>query len=136
MRPGPNLIRAIAAIAIIALLVPVATWMIWIVASSLLIVAVIATVEALSLRRVQLIVERPAKLALPLGESDSASLRIATSASRPLRIHLRQRWPELVSPRSVSRDAICRPGESVSLELDLRGVARGTAPIDPAYAAF
>ena len=41
-----------------------------------------------------------------------------------------------MTPRSTSREAICRPGESVSLDLDLRAVARGTAPIDPAYAAI
>src|SRR5207248_552250 len=127
MRPGPTLIRSVTAIAIAALLVPIAPRLAWLVAAALVVVAALATADALSLRRGALVVERPLKLALPLGENDTAPIRIATTASRPLRLMLRQRWPDLVSPRSATKHAICRPGESVSFDLDLRAIARGAA---------
>lgn len=136
MRPGPTLIRATIAIAAFSLLVPIAPQMAWIVAAALIVVAGFAAAEAISLRRVALVVERPAKLALPLGENDTAPIRVATNASHPLRLMLRQRWPELVTPRSTTKLAICRPGESVSFDLDLRAIARGAATIDRAYVAL
>src|SRR5438105_2196688 len=111
MRPGPTLVRATIAIAAFSLLVPIAPQLAWLIAAALVVVAALATAEALSLRRVALVVERPPKLALPLGEDDTAPIRIATSASRPLRLLLRQRWPDLVAPHSTTKHAICRPGE-------------------------
>jgi len=136
MRPGPLLIRALTAIAIAALLVPIVPALAWVIGAALIVVAGVATAEAISLKRVDLVVERPLKLALPLGENDTAPIRIATSASRPLRLMLRQHWPDLVAPRSTTKHAICRPGESVSFDLDLRAIARGAATIDRAYVAL
>jgi uncharacterized protein (DUF58 family) len=136
MRPGPLLLRALTAIAIAALLVPLVPQVAWIIAAALIIVAGFATAEAISLKRVVLVVERPPKLALPLGENDTAPIRIATSASRPLKLMLRQHWPDLVAPRSTTKHAICRPGESVAFDLDLRAIARGAATIDRAYFAL
>lgn len=136
MRPGPSLIRAVTTIAILALLVPISPWLAWAIAAALVIVAGFATAEAIALRRVSLVVERPPKLALPLGENDLAPLRIGTTASRPLRMMIRQHWPDLVAPRSVTKQAICRPGESVALDFDVRGIARGTATIDRAWVAL
>ena len=136
MRPGRTLLRSLTAIAIAALLVPVVPALAWVIAAALIIVAGFATAEAISLRRVELVVERPPKLALPLGENDTAPIRIATSASRPLRLLLRQHWPDLVAPRSTTKHAICRPGESVSFDLDLRAIARGAATIDRAYVSL
>jgi len=136
MRPGPLLLRALTAIAIAALLVPIVPALAWVIAAALLIVAGFATAEAISLKRVELVVERPPKLALPLGENDIAPIRIATTSSRPLRLLLRQHWPDLVAPRSTTKHAICRPGESVSFDLDLRAIARGAATVDRAYVAL
>jgi len=136
MRPGPLLLRALTAIAIAALLVPIVPALAWVIAAALMIVAGFATAEAISLKRVELVVERPPKLALPLGENDIAPIRIATTSSRPLRLLLRQHWPDLVAPRSTTKHAICRPGESVSFDLDLRAIARGAATIDRAYVAL
>ena len=136
MRPGPLLIRLTGGIAIFALLVPLAPWLAWGVAAAMAFVAAAAAWEALSLRRVALVVERPPKIALALGESDAASLRIGTTSSRALRLTVRQTWPDLVAPRSTSRDALCRPGESVSLDLDLRAIARGAATVERAWVAL
>jgi uncharacterized protein (DUF58 family) len=136
MRLGPLFIRAITSIAAFALLVPLAPWLAWGVAAALIVVAGFAAAEALMLRRVTLQVERQPKLALPLGENDVTAIRIGTTSRRPLRLELRQRWPELVAPRSTTKRGFCRPGESVSFDFDLRGVARGEAVIDPAWVAL
>lgn len=136
MRPGPLLIRAVLAIALFTLLLPVAPWLVWGAAAALIVVAGFAAAEALSLRGVSLVVERAPKLALPLGENDAASIRVATTASRPLRITLRQRWPELVAPRSTTKEGICRPGESIVFDLDLRAIQRGSATVDRAWVAL
>ena len=135
MRPGPLLIRVTGGIALLALLVPLAHWLAWAVAATLAAVAAAAAVEALSLRRVALVVERPPKVALALGESDTAPLRIGTTSSRNLRLTLRQTWPDLVAPRSVTREALCRPGEAVSLDLGVRAISRGTAAVERAWVA-
>ena len=136
MRPGPLLIRSFGVIALLALLVPAATWMVWIVTAAVAALAFAAAAEGLSLRRVGIVVERPETVALPLGEEDTTSIRVATSAARPLRLSVRQRWPELVSPPSTMREALCRPGESVQLDMSVRAVSRGTAEVDPLYVAF
>ena len=136
MRPGPLLIRAVIAIALFTLLLPVMPWLVWGAAAALIVVAGFTAAEALSLRGVSLVVERAPKLALPLGENDAASIRVATTASRPLRITLRQRWPELVAPRSTTKEGICRPGESIVFDLDLRAIQRGSATVDRAWVAL
>lgn len=136
MRPGPLLIRAAGAIAIVALLVPVATWMVWVVTAAVAALAVAAAAEALSLRRVVIVVERANTVALPLGEEDKTTIRVATTASRPLRLTIRQRWPALIAPPSTIKEALCRPGESVQLDMNVRAVSRGTAEVDPAFVAF
>lgn len=136
MRPGPLLIRAAGAIAIVALLVPVATWIVWIVTAAAAALAFAAAAEALSLRRVTIVVERANALALPLGEEDTATIRVATTASRTLRLTIRQRWPALIAPPSTIKEALCRPGESVQLDMNVRAVSRGTAEVDPAFVAF
>ena len=136
MRPGPLLIRAVVAIAFFALLLPVAPRLVWVAAAALIVVAGFAAAEALSLRGISLVVERAPKLALPLGENDAASIRIGTTASRPVRITLRQRWPELVAPRSTTKEGVCRPGESIVFDLDLRAIQRGSAAVDRAWVAL
>src|SRR2546430_1415898 len=136
MRPGPLLIRSLGAIALLALLVPAATWMVWVVTAAVAALAFAAAAEGVALRRVGIVVERANAVALPLGEEDTTSIRVATTAARPLRLVIRQRWPELVSPPSTVKEALCRPGESVQLDLNVRGVSRGTAQIDPAFVAF
>jgi uncharacterized protein (DUF58 family) len=49
---------------------------------------------------------------------------------------VRQRWPALVEPRSSTAEALCRAGEVVDLGFPIRGIARGTAVVEPLYAAF
>jgi Uncharacterized conserved protein (some members contain a von Willebrand factor type A (vWA) domain) len=136
VRPGPLLIRLTLILTALALLVPVAVWMAPVLAAALVALVATAVAEAIVLRRTRVTVERKPKLALPLDEADVATMRITTTASRPLRLVVRQRWPKLVTPRSQTLHAICRPREVLSLDLALRGVARGSMTTEPAYVAF
>ena len=132
MRPGPLLIRLVIALAALALLVPVAAWFVWIVLGGAALVAAFAIAEALLLRRIRIDVERPPKLALGLDEHETTTLVLRTDAARPLRVLVRQRWPRLVDRGSSTLAGIVNPGEALTLELPLRGIARGSATIDPA----
>ena len=123
-------------LAVPALLVPVAVWITPILALALMVLVTAAVAEAILLRRTRVTIERGAKVALPLDEADVATLRIRTTAARPVRLVVRQRWPQIVVPRSQSVRAICRPGEMLQIDLAVRGVARGSAPVEQAYIAL
>ncbi|HET7437803.1 MAG TPA: DUF58 domain-containing protein [Thermoanaerobaculia bacterium] len=135
MRPGPLLIRLLLILAASALLVPVWVGFAWVIAIAFVAIVVAAFVEALLLRRVRFEIERQAKLALPLDEKETAELRITTSARRALRLTIRQRWPELIEPRSGTVEGIVRAGEVLPVTLPVRGVARGEAAIEPVWIA-
>jgi uncharacterized protein (DUF58 family) len=130
------LIRLTLILAALALLVPVAVWMAPILAAAFVTLVVAAMVEAILLRRTVVTIERAPKLSLPLDEPDIATIRIATTSGRTLRLTIRQRWPMLVTPRSQTQRAICRPREVLSVDLALRGIARGAAATEPAHLAF
>ena len=130
------LIRLTLILAALALLVPVAVWLAPLLAAAFAALLGAAIVEAVMLRRTTITLDRAPKLALPLDEADVATIRITTSAKRPLRLTIRQRWPMLVSPRSQSVDAISRPREVLSIDLALRGVARGATNVEPAFIAL
>lgn len=135
MRPGPLLIRLAVLLAAASLLASVVPELLWalVAAGGLLLIAAVA--EALVLRRVTFRVERPAKLAVPLDERESVVARITTGSRRTLRLVVRQRWPDLVEPRSSVVHAVIRPGEALAVEMHPRGIARGTATVEPLYVA-
>lgn len=135
MRPGPLLIRLTLILATLALLVPIAVWMATMLAAGFLLVIAAAITEGVLLRRIGVSVERAPKLALPLDEADTATIRITTTARRALRIVVRQRWPEIVTPRSQTVYAISRPREVLAVDFALRGIARGSKTAEPAYVA-
>ncbi|HXA19766.1 MAG TPA: DUF58 domain-containing protein [Thermoanaerobaculia bacterium] len=123
-------------LAVLALLVPVAVWIAPILAAAFIVLLASAVVEAVILRRTALTLDRRPRIALPLDEADVAVIRITTTATRPLRILVRQRWPAIVTPRSQSVHAICRPREVLQVDLALRGIARGMNTAEPAYASL
>lgn len=135
MRPGPLLIRLAVIVAAAALLVAVWREFVWVIVAAGVALVVAAGVEALLLRRVQFFVERQAKLAVPLDERETVTVRITTTARRPVRLLLRQRWPEIVEPRAAVVEAVCRPGEALEIEFQVRGVARGTDDVEPLWIA-
>jgi uncharacterized protein (DUF58 family) len=133
MRPTPLLIRLTFLLAFAALLAAIVPMMVWAVAVAFGALLLAAGVEAFVLRRVRFDVERPAKLALPLDEREAIEVRI--TPTRAIRLTARQRWPELVEPRSSNADAICSARATVALPFAIRGIARGTATIEPLYVA-
>ena len=135
MRPGPLLIRLTALLAAASLLIAVVAEVVWVIAGAAALLFVAAVVEALLLRRVRFTIERQAKLAVPLDERETVIVRVTTNARRPLRLLIRQRWPELVEPRSSVVHALIRAGEMLAVELQPRGITRGTATVEPVYIA-
>jgi uncharacterized protein (DUF58 family) len=135
MRPASLLVRLTFLVAALALLVPLWVPAVWAVAGLFLLLVVAAAIEALALRRVRFRVERPLKVALALDEHEVTSMKITTTSPRALSMTIRQRWPEIVQPRAATVRAICRPGEALQIDLPLRAIARGTAPIERAFAA-
>ena len=135
MRPGPLLIRLAILLTAAALLVSVVPELLWALVAAVALLLVAAGVEALVLRSVVFRVERPGKVAVPLDERESVTVRLTTTARRPLRLLIRQRWPDLVEPRASVVHAIIRAGEALAVEMHPRGIARGTATVEPLYVA-
>jgi uncharacterized protein (DUF58 family) len=48
---------------------------------------------------------------------------------------VRQPWPDIVEPRSTSADALCGAGEMLEIPFTIRGIARGSAEVEPLYVA-
>ena len=136
MRPGPLLIRLSFLVAASAVLIPVAAEMIWLTLALTLALSVAAAGEALMLRGVRLNVERREEEALPLDEHETITLRLGARSPRALHMTVRQLWPDVVEPRSTSLSAICRPNEFVSLDMRVRGIARGSQPADRAWSSI
>jgi len=135
MRPAPLLIRLTILLAFAALLATVVPVMVSVVAAAFAILLIAAGLEAFALRRIRFEVERQAKLALPLDEREEVTVRITSNGRRRLRLTVRQRWPEIIEPRSSVADAVCGVGEVLTLPFMIRGIARGGAAIEPLYVA-
>jgi uncharacterized protein (DUF58 family) len=131
MRPGPLVIRLLAYIAILAVLCTIAAWFVWVVLAMFAAIAIAAIAEAVSLRRVRVEAERAAKIALALDETETTTLRITTTSRHPLRVIVRQPWPRIVDRPSTVLPGIVMPSEMLTLEMPLRGIARGSATIEP-----
>ncbi len=136
MRPGPLLIRMLVMVTALALLVPVAAWFVWVVIVALTAVCGIALTETLLLLRVRIWAERASRIALGIDETETTRLALHTDATRPLQMIVRQAWPRLVDRPSTVLEGICNPGETLTLELPLRGIARGSAKVEHAAVAM
>ncbi|HKS22540.1 MAG TPA: DUF58 domain-containing protein [Thermoanaerobaculia bacterium] len=130
MRPGPLLPRLLVITAALAALIPVAIWVEWVVVGAFALVVFAAGTEAVALRRVKLLAERPARIALALDEVETTAVDLSSNAARPLKMIVRQRWPELVAQRAIVADALCRPGEVVRVDMSVRAIARGSAVVE------
>jgi len=133
MRPGPLLIRLAIAVAALSLLVAVMPVLVWGVVIAGVIVLAFAVAEAFALRGIRFDADRQPKVALNLAEEEETTIRLSSNASVAMRLIARQHWPEIVAPRSTTLEAIIRPGEVLGLDFRVRGIARGTAEIDPLY---
>ena len=64
-----------------------------------------------ALRRLQVFAETDATHVLSLGEAETVTLSVRTSAPRPVRLLLRQVWPSLIDETASERAGLVRPGE-------------------------
>jgi uncharacterized protein (DUF58 family) len=138
IRPGPRLLRGLALVALPALLAPVAPWAPALSALGLAGVAALAAREAFALRRLRVTAERPEAIVLSLDEEESLPLRLSTSADRPVRMAVRQVWPDLLDRPASAFQGVCRPGESLEPPAPasaVRAIARGSAPLAPPWIA-
>ena len=72
---------------------------------------------------------------LSLGEDERVPLALASDAARPLELTLRQLWPDLVDRRASRLSGRLEPGRTLALELPVRAVKRGTAPLPAPWLA-
>jgi uncharacterized protein (DUF58 family) len=135
LRPGKHFVRLIGILAALALLVTIFVPLVWAIVAALAVLVLLAAAESVLLLRVGFTGERPPKIALALDEVEPVPLEIRTTASRPLRMIVRQTWPETVEARASERVAVCHPGEVVSLEMPVRAIARGSATIEQPWVA-
>jgi uncharacterized protein (DUF58 family) len=131
MRPGSLLVRATAWTAVCGLVVPFLPAEVWGLLGIVAFLLATALAEALLLRRVEVFVDAEARHVLSLGEGDTVSLAVRTSATRPVRVLVRQVWPRLVEGPSAERRGVVRPGEVLRFDLGVRGVRRGRASLEP-----
>ncbi|HKO00768.1 MAG TPA: DUF58 domain-containing protein, partial [Thermoanaerobaculia bacterium] len=126
MRPGKGLAGLLGRMLWIALLAAFIPEFFWAVAILFVGAICAAARELILLRRVRVTIERPDKIALALDEIETITIRVSTSSTRDVRLIVRQVWPRVVEQRSTTVEAICRPGEVVSLDMTVRAIARGS----------
>jgi uncharacterized protein (DUF58 family) len=131
MRPGALLVRAMAWTAAAGLVVPLLPAAAWGLLAVLLVLLAAALAEGMALRRLGVFVDAEASHVLSLGEDETITLAVRTSAARPVRLVLRQVWPSLIDGTTDERSGVVRPGEVLRFELPVRGVRRGRADIEP-----
>lgn len=136
MRPGPRTIQALmvlSALSLTAALVPI---LVWPLLAAAVAVFVMMVAERRMLAAVTVTHDEAPVVVLPLDEEEKVGFRLATDASRPVRLSVRRVWPKLVAEPSTMLSGVCRPGETLPLSCALRGVQRGTAAIDGPHLAM
>jgi len=129
MRPGKGLAGLLGRVLWVSLLAAFYPPFFWGVAILFVAVIVAAVRELIMLRSIRVTIERPDKIALALDEIETITIRVSTSSTRDVHLIVRQIWPRLVEPRSTTVEAICRPGEVVSLDMGVRAIARGSEAV-------
>ncbi len=135
MRPGARLVPGLGLLCALALLVPLWPPLAWAVAAGLALLLAAAALEAILLRRLVVEADAPDRIVLSVGQVETVSVTLRTRAPRAVLLTLRQPWPPLLDEASVVRRGLCRPGESLRLELPVRALSRGRSPVPPAAVA-
>src|SRR5712671_3359444 len=136
MRPGPRTIQALLVLAAASLLAALVPLLVWPLLTAVLGVAVLVAAERRLLGRVTVTHDEPPVFVISLDEEEKISFRLQTNAPRPVRLSVRRVWPDLVAEPSATLAGICRPGETLPLACSLRGIQRGTAPVDGPHLAM
>lgn len=136
MRPGPKMLQALLAIAAASLVAAIVPLFVWPVLAAVAAVLVLVAVEYRMLRMVAVTHDEPPVFVLSLDEEEKVHFRLETSARRPVRMAVRRVWPKIVAEPSETLSGMCRPGETLALACTLRGIQRGTAPLDGPHLAI
>jgi uncharacterized protein (DUF58 family) len=123
----------LSALSLLAALIPFFVWPL--LAAVLAVVALMAS-ERKMLGAVTVTHDESPVFVLPLDEEEKVGFRLATNATRPLRLSVRRVWPKLVAEPSTTLSGVCRPGETLPLSCALRGVQRGTETVDGPHLAM
>ena len=136
MRPGTNFLRAMTLLCVVALLVPIAREIVYLVVLGFCALLTVAAVEWTRLRTVSVVNDRVPKTAIALGELEPINFSLSTNSGDPLHLTVRQVWPGIVEAETEVRHATLQRGEIIQFESNVRGVQRGTVPLAaPAVAA-
>lgn len=135
IRPGERTVRWLGLLAVAALLAPLVPGLGWVLLAATGALGLAAALEAVLLGRARLEAERPARMALSLGEVERVELVVRASTRRALWLELRQVWPELLEPAASTRRVRLGPGELARLGFDVRAIARGAAVLEKPRAA-
>lgn len=136
MRPGPRSVRILGVLAIVSLAAALAPVLVWPLLAALVLVGAAMMVERRLLGGVTVTHEEAPVWAVSLDEEERIEFRLATNASRPVRLEVRRSWPRLLAEPSTVLAGTCPPGESVQMTCPVRGVARGTAALDGPHLAM
>jgi uncharacterized protein (DUF58 family) len=136
-RPGPRLLRALLVLCGAALLVPLLPELLPLLLLGLAAALCAGGAEAWRLARLALRVERSPSLVLSLGAETVVGFALTASGggSAAVRLRVRQVWPRLLDRPAGRAEGLCRPGELLRVELPVRAVARGRAPLAPPWVA-
>lgn len=135
-RPGAALVRAVALLAVAALLIAVQPLLVWpvLAAGALLLVGTLT--EILRLRRVQLAVDGWGDRVLSIGVPEPLEMTVRAGTRAPLQVRVRQSWPALLAERDSVRDLRLPPGRTVPLSFTVLGRRRGRELLEaPWFAA-
>ena len=101
VRPGARLFTLLFGVA--AASIGAVVWMpvAWLCAGAAIAIVLAAVVEVLMLQQIALRAERPAQVALSLGEAEELPLQISHDAPFGLHVLARCRWPEVLGGGSA-----------------------------------
>lgn len=130
MRPGPRAVQALVGLATASLLAALAPVLVWPLLACVLVVALALGVELASLRKVVVSHDEAAVHVVSLDEVEQVDVRVQSNAPRPVRLQVRRLWPKLLAEASTVLSGVCRPGETLTLSCAVRGIQRGTSPVE------
>jgi uncharacterized protein (DUF58 family) len=136
MRPGPRSLQALLVLAAASLLAALVPLLVWPLLAAVVAVAVLMVAERKMLGAVKVTHDEQPVFVLSLDEEEKVAFRLATDASRAVRLSVRRVWPRLVAEPSSTLSGVCRPGETLPLTCSLRGVQRGTEAVDGPHLAM
>jgi uncharacterized protein (DUF58 family) len=136
VRPGSRLVQGFLALAVLGTAGAVWAGTPALLGGAAIGLFLLAGMEAWQLRRVPVRVERPATMALSLGEAEHLPLSIAHGARFPIRFVLRCPWPRVLGRGAGWLEGACPAGVVLPLSLEVRGVTRGAEALPPVHLAI